>query len=328
MLAVLCLKLDMHTAFGYYSCVDQQIAAINQEMTRAERLLHSLKGSTIDTVSINSLGAEDAPFLGLVVSKLSPIIGNLLEHKIIGLIGRGSKHGLIWQRQDPDFPDIVLIDRKGKSTRTGYEVKAWYALSTELTGRFRESRNLLNNRNVRVVIVAWIMSHIVYGSPLILDVLSVDAASIAARRDEHYHKPPLYLTVEPQDTSLRTRNLQQTNVNGYRMQENDPLRLAEAQKLVDGHPGRIANPHTQEAQALNMELMNRFTYRLDTNFAKVDRIDHPDIERFKVSVLGSVEQGRRVTQWAGILRALNDDSRPSAKAQAIEVIKTVYDNTS
>jgi hypothetical protein len=293
-------------------------------MTRTELLLKSLAGGTIDTLTVNSLGVEDAPFLGRVISKLSPIIGNLLERKIMELIEQDSENGLRWQRQDPDFPDVVLIDQNGKSTHAGYEVKAWYALSTELTGRFRESCNLLVGRNIRVVIVSWVMSHIVYGSPLIVDVLSVDALSVAAKRDKHYHKPPKYLTVEPRDTTSRTRNLQQTNVNGYRIQESSPERLAEAQSMVNGHPGHSVDPHTLDAQTLNTELMNRFAYRLDTNFAKVDRIDHPDIENFKTSVLNHTERGRSMTQWASILKALDDDSKPDAQTRAAEIIKAVY----
>ncbi len=40
--------------------------------------------------------------------------------------------------------------------------------------------------------------------------------SIAEARDQHYHKPPDYLVVEPEDTSRRTKNLRQTNTNGYK----------------------------------------------------------------------------------------------------------------
>jgi len=305
--------------------MDSQQFLIEQEMLRAELLLQSLVGRTIETLTVNSLGIEDAPFLGSVISKLSPIIGNLLERKIRELIEKDSENGLRWQRQDPDFPDVVLVDRDGKSTHAGYEVKAWYALSTELTGRFRESYNLLDGHKIKVVIVAWVMSHIVYGSPLIIGVLPVDASSIATQRDKHYHKPPQYLTVEPRDTTARTRNLQQTNVNGYRIQENNQERLAEAQNIVNGHPGRLVSPHMTEAQSLNTELMSRFAYRLDTNFAKVDRVDHPDIEHFKTSVLNHGERGRNITQWANILKELNDSSKPSVQMKAAEVIKSVYD---
>lgn len=292
-------------------------------MANADEMLLSLAGEDIDTLSVNSLEAEDAPFLGLVVSKLSPIIGNLLERRIIQLLDRESEHGMRWIRQDPGFPDALLVDREGKSTEAGYEVKAWYALSTELTGRFRESQNLLEPRNVRVVIIAWAMSHVVYGRPRILDVLTVDGSSVAYSRDRHYHKPPGYLIVEPGDTSLRTRNLQQTNVNGYKLQEASAERLLEAELFVHGHPGRDALPHTAEAQSMCQDLMNKFSYRLDTNFAKIDRIDNEEIERFKSKVLSMQMRSRTMKQWASLLKQLNGTG-PSQR-KAAEVMQAVYD---
>lgn len=42
--------------------------------------------------------------------------------------------------------------------------------------------------------------------------------SVAEARDNHYHNPPDYLVIEPEDTTSRTRNLQQTNTNGYKFQ--------------------------------------------------------------------------------------------------------------
>jgi hypothetical protein len=300
-------------------------SAIAREMRDADELLRSLAGESIDTLAVNSLEAEDAPFLGLVVSKLSPIIGNLLERRIIQLLDRETDHGMSWVRQDPGFPDALLLDERGRSTEAGYEVKAWYALSTELTGRFRESQNLLAPRDVRVVVIAWCMSHIVYGVPMILDVLTVDGREVASGRDEHYHKPPDYLIVEPGDTAARTRNLQQTNVNGYKLQETSAARLLEARMFAQRHPGRLSPPHTPEAQELGQELMSRYPYRLDTNFAKIDRIDNRDIERFKARVLGLSVRSRSVRSWAALLKDLNAVA-PTPRRRAEEVIKAVYED--
>jgi hypothetical protein len=272
------------------------------EMERANHTLRSLIGVPLDTVSINSLKQADAPFLAANISKLSPIIGNLLERKIIELLEDESGVGLRWIRQDPGFPDALLVDAAGQSTGAGYEVKAWYALSTEITARFRESVNLLLPRNVKVVVIAWVMGSIIYGQPTIIDIITLDALSLAETRDRHYHRPPGYLTVEPRDTSLRTRNLQQTNVNGYKIQDMPPEQRAEAERIVLRSPGRVAPPHSPDAQQLNIQLMNRFPYRLDTNFAKIDRIDHPELERFKSSVLNSIIHGHTIKQWVTILR--------------------------
>ena len=178
--------------------------AARREMKRAEELLKSLVGSAVPAVTINSLEATDAPFLGRINSKLSPIIGNLLERQISDLLTEDADAGMHWVRQDPEFPDALLTDETGASTDSGYEVKAWYVLSTELTGRFRESVNLLQGRNIQLAIIAWHLSHIVYGTPLVVGVLTVDALSVAARRDAHYHRPPDYICVEPQDTTART----------------------------------------------------------------------------------------------------------------------------
>ncbi len=298
--------------------------AIQDEMDRADRVLRGLIGETVDTLTVNSLEAEDAPFLGLIISKLSPMIGNLLERRIIQILDHDSEHGLRWVRQDPGFPDALLVERDGTSTEAGYEVKAWYTLSTELTGRFKESQNLLAPRNVRVVVVAWCMSNIVYGKPLIHDVLTVDGSQIARSRDVKYNKPPGYLTIEPNDTTGRARNLQQTNVSGYKLQEVSAAQLDAANDLVRDHAGRGAAAQTPEAQKMNAALMAQFPYRLDTNFAKIDRIDDVDVESFKANVLSTRTRNRTMAQWARLLRDLNSTS-DEVRHGAEKVIQDVYD---
>ncbi len=290
---------------------------IQEELARAESQLRSLCGQSIEAVTINSHDADEAPLLALIVSKLSPILGNLLERRITDLLDGETVHGFRWIRQDPDFPDALLINKDGSSTDAGYEVKAWYIFATEITGRFRESVNLLANRNIHLVLAAWSMSHLIYGTPQVLDVAVFDAMSIAKKRDEHYNSPPEYITIEPEDTTDRTSNLQQTNVNGYRLQESDPQRIEEARRLVRNHPGRNAPPHSPESQELNKALMNQFSYRLDTNFAKLDRIDHPEVERFKASIMKRTLRDRQVSEWFKILRDLVRNAQ-------LDIIREVY----
>lgn len=301
--------------------------AIAEEVQRAEQMLSALKGEPIDTITISSTDSEEAPFLGLVISKLSPMIGNLLERRITTLLAnddKDDKFGLHWIRQDPGFPDALLVDGDGESTDVGYEVKAWYALSTELTGRFRESVNLLEPRNVRVVIVAWAMSDLVFGTPTILDVVTIDGESMARRRDAHYHRPPDYLCLEPEDTTARTQNLQQTNVNGYKWQGRDPQELQDATSLSAAHSGRQMPSHTEGAQSLARELNSRYAYRLDTNFAKIDRIDHPEIESFKSRVQAMKLRNRPLTSWIKLLKALNNEKKPAEQERAGAVVDRIY----
>lgn len=294
------------------------------EMARAEAALTRLVGEEVDTLTVNSLDVEDAPFLGQIVSKLSPMIGNLLERRIIQILDEDAEHGMHWIRQDPGFPDALLVDSKHNSVEAGFEVKAWYVFSTELTGRFRESRNLLEGRDVRLVVVAWAMSHIVYGVPKVLGVLVEPAVNVAESRDTHYHKPPSYLIVEPNDTTSRTLNLQQTNVNGYKLQETGTARIEAAiQKVANSERGPL--PNSPLEQELAQALMSSFSYRLDTNFAKIDRIDNDGIERFKTQILRGYFRDKQVSAWVRILRNLNSNKESDREAAAV-VIQSVYDS--
>lgn len=298
---------------------------VQREMDRALTALEGLVGQMVPTLTLNSLDAADAPFLALIVSKLSPIIGNLLERQIIELLAEEPADGMSWVRQDPDFPDALLVDEDGKSTQAGYEVKAWYTMSTELTGRFRESVRLLEKRNIRIVVVAWRLSHIVHGTPEVVGVLTVDALSVANKRDEHYHRPPGYLCVEPEDTTARTRNLQQTNVGGFKWQSADGEKLKEAARLVEASEFSDLAASTIGAQTLATELRNRYPYRLDTNFAKIDRIDHPEIEEFKTRMLALDARGRTIAEWTKLLKQLGDQNG-NGYAAAAQEIQRIYDD--
>ena len=122
---------------------------------------------------------------------------------------------------------------------------------------------------------------------------------MAKARDEHYHNPPDYLVLEPGDTKARTSNLQQTNTNGYKFQ-GTPEQFKEAQVLVKMWAGnvRVYLP-TAAYQVLLRELIARFPYRLDTNFAKMDRIVHAEIEAFKDRVYKTDFHGHSIGRGIG-----------------------------
>ncbi len=299
--------------------------AYANEQDRAAQQLLDLAGEDVDAIDVKSVRTEEAPFLAKIVSKLSPMVGNLMEQRIVEVLDQGSPDGFSWHRQDPGFPDAILRHQGQGDTHTGFEIKAWYVLSTEITGRFKESQNLLTGKNVNVVIVAWCMSHLIFGKPKILGVLNVSGSELAASRDRHYHKPPEYLTIEPQDTTARTANLQQSNVNGYKLQisDSDPVVLERIRRELEASPVRD-EPHTPASQAQALDLMNKLTYRLDTNFAKIDRVANPDVERFKAAILSERYLGKTFTQWKRIFRDLNDLKNDSARIAAEEVIVNLY----
>ena len=285
----------------------------------AAKQLHTLVGHEFDVLTVSKPVSPDAAvFLSRVVSKLSPLLGNMIEFNTVEFLNLQEEfRGLgAWERQDPGFPDAVF---RGVSPTPGFEIKAWFPLATEITARFKDSQNHFKDENTEVVLLAWLPEHLIYGKPRIVDVCIVSGASVAKSRDDHYHKPPHYLVLEPEDTSERTRNLQQTNTNGYVFQ-GTRQEFQEAEKLVASW-GSNANTYspTADYQHLVRKLQSSFNYRLDTNYAKIDRIVHPEIEDFKKRVLNTKLHGMTVRQWAALLNRGGDDAVKLALKQHLNI---------
>ncbi len=273
-----------------------------QAIRLAGQRLLGLKGYNFDVLEVAKPVSVDAAVnLSRVVSKLSPILGNLIEFNTVEFLNTLTEFQTLgkWIRQDPGFPDTLF--QGSISPAPGFEIKAWFPLATEITARFRDSQNHFEHDQTHVAMLAWLPQHLIYGRPYILDVVVVSAKSVAKARDDHYHSPPGYLVLEPEDTTSRTRNLQQTNCAGYKFQ-GTAAQLAQAEKVVKswGKSGGVYLP-TREYQAMCRELLAKFPYRLDTNFAKMDRIVHGEIEAFKSRVMDSTVHGRTVGEWIRLL---------------------------
>ena len=159
------------------------------------------------------------------------------------------------------------------------------------------------NDEIDVALIAWLPEFVIYGKPRILAACVVSGLSVAQARDAHYHKPPHYLVLEPGDTAARTRNLQQSNTTGYRWQGTEAeLRAAVAE--VAGW-SELAYAPKASYQARLRGLMARYPYRIETNYAKLDRIGHGEIEAFKKQVLETELHGLRVREWAALLATDN-----------------------
>lgn len=281
----------------------------DEVIARASEDFKSLHGHCFDLLDVSKPVSPDAALnLAKIISKLSPLLGNLIEFNIVEFLndqphfkGLGN-----WKRQDPGFPDAIF---EGEVTpQPGFEIKAWFPLATEITARFKDSQNHFVGDNTHVALIAWLPRHLIYGQPYILDIAVVSGAEIAKSRDDHYHYPPDYLVLEPEDTSARTSNLQQTNTNGYKFQgtrEQEEQAYALVRSWGEGASTYLPTP---EYQLQLRQLLNKFNYRLDTNFAKIDRIANPSIEAFKRKVLAKELHGHTIAQWAKIFGS-GDDAR-------------------
>jgi len=269
--------------------------------------LQKLPGHVFDVLTVTKpVSPAAAVNLAKVISKLSPLLGNLIEFNTVELFNEREEFQSLgrWIRQDPGFPDTIF--QGTVQPVPGFEIKAWFPLATEITARFKDSQNHFVNGNTHVALLAWLPEYVIYGKPRILRVCVIEGGSVARARDLHYHNPPHYLVLEPGDTSARTRNLQQTNTNGH-VWQGTPQQFEEAQRLVSswGEEGRAYLP-TPEYQLLLRQLLSSYSYRLDTNFAKIDRIVHPDIEQFKQKVYAMPFQGLTVGQWLKICSSKED----------------------
>jgi len=290
-----------------------------QVITTASQHMRSMGGHVFDLLTVTKpVSIEAALNLTKVISKLSPLLGNMIEFNTVEYLNDQEVFQPFgkWLRQDPGFPDTVF---QGVTPTPGFEIKAWFPLATEITARFRDSQNHFQHDQTYVAMLAWLPEMLIYGKPKILDVCVASGLSIAKARDEHYHNPPDYLVIEPGDTSSRTRNLQQTNTAGYKFQ-GSTAELAEAQKIVDswGSEGSLYKP-TPEYQALLRDLMGRYSYRLDTNFAKMDRIVHPEIERFKSTVYNTQYLGMTVREWLRLFASDNEAVLKKAFAEQLRI---------
>lgn len=275
----------------------------------ATRQVLALKGHTLDILAIKRPSEiQGAVELAKIVSKLSPIVGNLLEYAIVRYLNVAHEWqpGCKWIRQDPGFPDTVL---QGMSDpQPGIEIKTWFPLATEITARFRDSQTAFKFNQTRVALLCWLPEYVIAGQPKIVDVWIGDGLDVAQARDNHYHAPPHYVVLEPEDTSARTRNLQQTNCNGLKFQ-GSTAQLRKAQALVKSW-GKTGSTYKtgRKYQTRLRELTRRFPYRPDTNFSKMDRIVLPSLEEFKSNVLETRYLDRTIQQWLGALERVDLDA--------------------
>jgi hypothetical protein len=263
----------------------------------------------IDILSISKpKNIPEAFNLSKIISKLSPLVGNLIEFKMVEFLNEISelKDIGIWKRQDPGFPDTIFDSEIAPAP--GFEIKAWFPLATEITARFKDSQNYFFNDQTYVLLIAWLPEYLLFGRPQIIDICSISGKSIAKARDTHYHNPPDYLVLEPEDTTDRTSNLQQTNTNGYKFQ-GDQNSFHQAKKFIDSIKNFSYDYEpSPEYQAKIRKLFEKFKYRLDTNYAKIDRIVQPEIETFKTKVLNSVLHGITIGNWAKLFSSGDEKS--------------------
>lgn len=79
-------------------------------LEKASSEIISLKGQTLDVLDVKKPHSlAYAKHLAKVISKISPLIGNMIEYSIIEILNQHDWEDLgSWVRQDPGFPDALF----------------------------------------------------------------------------------------------------------------------------------------------------------------------------------------------------------------------------
>jgi len=276
------------------------------------KVLEDFKGKPLRFFKIyKQSDLSDVPFYAKIISKLSPIIGNLLEVSVARELS--NRLGGSWIRQDPDFPDIVFSPtdphHQGSCVQLGIEIKTWCPIATEATARFRESQSYIKGKDIFLALIAWYPSYLIYGEPQILDIYVTRADELAKIRDLHYNRPPDNIVVEPTETSSRSKNTQQRVVIGKKLQVEelgglDPNKVVGelAAKFGIDNPVRYSDSDTY--RKFIHELQRRLRYREETNFGKIDRIPHEGLSSFIERVNNTPIHGLTPQEWKRALELL------------------------
>ena len=81
-------------------------------LTLASAHLQGLSGHVFGVLTLsNPISPDAAVNLSKVVSKLSPLLGNLIEFNTVEFLNNQPEYqGLgTWKRQDPGFPDTIFV---------------------------------------------------------------------------------------------------------------------------------------------------------------------------------------------------------------------------
>ncbi len=89
----------------------------------ASQSLDALSGHIFDVLDISKpISVNAAVNLAKVISKLSPLLGNLIEFNTVEFLNKQNDFSEFgkWQRQDPGFPDTIFIRHLRKQPKSYY----------------------------------------------------------------------------------------------------------------------------------------------------------------------------------------------------------------
>jgi len=240
------------------------------------------------------------------LAKFSSVLSNMLEVHLVEELNKVNKMFNYWPNhkwinQDPYFPDCILVPNKGYNPKTnthgvmGIEVKIWYPMATELTARLNESQDTAGLDNSVLLIGAWMPKSLIWGEIHTLGAGVFDLLDVIRTRDRKWFKPPKELITEPNDTTSRTSNLQQTNVIFWELQSGNDI----AKTIVAGWPDEDYSTDSATQTRINHLIDHPdISYRQENqNRNKIQRINFAEIDDFRQSMSEKKICGKTLKSW-------------------------------
>jgi hypothetical protein len=155
--------------------------------TQIREVLREIPTYFRSTISVSGIHATE-------IYGFSSILGLTIEQEIVSTLNR-LRH--IWEgdanyrdyrfvRQAQSFPDVLLLNSGTRHIVMGIELKSWYLLAKEgePSFRYKVSPNACNVQDL-LVVVPWILSNVLAGTPIVYAPF-VTSARYAAERRNHW----------------------------------------------------------------------------------------------------------------------------------------------
>jgi len=241
-------------------------------------------------IKINQIDILDLKSWEMGISKISTFMSYIIEFCIIYMLNDSliNKDLFVWKRKEKEFPDAQLIFKHSEeNSNMGIEIKVISCYAEEASARYRHSANLLNFGEIYLSIFSW---KIISEKPFIKDVLIIESRELAESRDKSYYNPPKRILVQPNNTKQGNNN-KQTEVKYYTWQKSQSEeKEKEAESLTEKWKNENKDKKTPwEQNSLNEKLKQKYNYRSDNNFGKLQRINHPKLKEFLKNIKNSVK---------------------------------------
>jgi hypothetical protein len=214
--------------------------------------------------------------------------------------------GGVWKREK-QRSNVLYFDSPEAKPTPRVIVKAWQSFPVERPTRFSESGGLFEEDNVSLINVGWALEHMIWGRIRILNVVDVSAKAMTEARNRHYYNPPVYVVCEEESERFSSTITDAKQTRGYKFIGGEE-QLRQAAELA-ARLGLAKDNYCcgRSYQTKLYQLLGRFPYREDKDYAVIDLIEQQDVAGARKEALDTVLDGASVREFALLTGCADDE---------------------